>query len=1040
MKWTPEQQTAIYQRNPATLVSAAAGSGKTAVLIQRIYSLLEEDRLELDRMLVVTFTRAAAAEMRERLSKKLHEGAAQSLHIQNQLDKLDRASISTLHVFCSQVLREFFHLVNMDPTAKIVEGGERDYLMDQALLETLEEAYEKAEPPFVALAQRYTDKVMIELVQSLYAFLMAQPQPFAWLNHHLTALPATPQQLMDHPWVHSLCADLLIDARGALDLAEEMAILCEGEDAIDYCREVSLADFKLSDDLCTVLEKKDPDLWVFADEVTFLPLTRVPRKKTEAQALWYEEYKKKRKQWKDLFQKILPLLPKNMGATLEDIQSTRLPLEGLAALTRSFYEHFSALKKDRNLFDFYDLEHQTLVVLQNPEAQSLLQGRFDAIFVDEYQDISGIQEAILQKLHQHNQLFMVGDVKQSIYRFRLADPTLFLDKYRRFSKDEKAKNRKIDLQKNFRSAPQVLQGVNEVFERVMNRAVTEIDYDDEAKLIAGLPYDPYAEVALYINLPQDNPPVDRDDKDDQPEEETPLTKIEQEATIIAQYFTSLYGKPVIKNGQEQALTWRDMVVLLPKAKNVAKKVATILQSKGIPVYSDADEEYFSLPEVDQVMAFLRIVDNPFQDYPLLQVLKSSPFYFTEEELSAIRLFSPNRGRFFHENFFELLKEDSPLGQRCKKAYNQIDYWQKQAAYLSLDKFLWQLLWDTSLYTLSGAMAGGEVRQGNLRLLCQRGHDFYQNQQGTLHDFLLLGATLQSYGDNQTAKVLGEGEDVVRLMTIHKSKGLEFPVVAVMELGSRLHGRPNHSDLCLHKSLGLAINYLNPQKRIKRNTLGQQALQLRSKLEEKAEKARLLYVAMTRAKNKLLLVGSLSRLSAAWRWGLPPGPYSIAEAASLLDWVAQALFFKEEGAPLRALVNLENSFSTASQQGVTLWNIKTFANISLLSVDNFTSFHQLQNDLLALGNRPVFEPLFPFYLPEERQKAAPLKTSVSSLTKKEVFPARYIPSEEETTLTKGKGEILTLPLQLSPIAALPAFLQENPRPSPQPSGAALPTRP
>ncbi len=1014
-RWTQEQHQAIYDRNQSLLISAAAGSGKTAVLIERIYSLIAQDEMDVERMLVVTFTRAAAAEMRERLHRRLQEDAQNNLHVRKQLDKLDRASISTLHVFCGRVIKEFFSTIYMDPTARLFEGGERSALFDQALAAAMEQAYETASKPFMDLAHRYNDEQIAQMVQTLYSFLMAQSQPWAWLSRHCHQLP-NQNSLSSHPWFLSTCKDLSVQAQGLIALAEDMALWCQEKNAIPYCAQINQEDMALSIRLYEGLAHPGPLVWDLASSITLLSLGKVPRKKTDEEAAWYAIYQNKRQKWKDLLQKkILPQVPARLEKTLADIQNTAQALQGLEEVTLLFHEKFSTYKKERNVYDFNDLEHKTLEILQNPYPRQVLKERFDALFVDEYQDTSDIQEAILQALHENNQLFMVGDVKQSIYRFRLADPSLFLKKHQHFSSDPTAEKRKIDLQQNFRSHPHILLGINQVFNRIMDDRITEIRYDDKAQLIPALAFEEPAPIHLAVNLASFTAPAA--DKQEAP------TKVQQEALFIADYLLNRHGSLIEEKGKKRHLTWKDMVVLMPKAKGVAKILADVLQEKGIPVYSDADEEYFSLPEVDTVMAFLQLIDNPLQDLPLLRVLKASPFLFSEEELAQIRLSLPEKKNPFHQCFFTLAQEgeESDLQKRCRNVSEQLDLWRKEALLLPLDQFIWRLLWDTRIYSLSGAMAAGEIRQGNLRLLCQKAYDFAQTQRGGLHEFILLTTSLSSTGDSQTAKILGEGEDVVRLMTIHKSKGLEFPLVVVMGLGSNMHLGGGKGELLLHKELGLALNYMNVPARITRKTFGQKAISLRKKIEEKAERARLLYVAMTRAKNHLLLIGTPSRESDLAAWALPPGPYSIGEANSMLDWVCQSVLPMEEGAPLREAAAKSNTFSPGYQQGANPWKIKVLKNFPTSPVEKEQSIHRSVETLLA---RAVAAPsLYPFYDPLP-PTALPIKTSVSSLNNQNLFQKHFVENQEETPATKGAGEILVSPLALSPLPALPDFMGQD----------------
>ncbi len=1031
-KWTDAQQQAIQARNPMLLVSAAAGSGKTAVLVERILTMIRKDGLDVGRMLVVTFTRAAAAEMRERILKALNDAADAEENLREQALKVDRASISTLHVFCGRVVREHFQAAGLDPTARLIEGGEQDALYRQALDDTLLMAHEEGRPGFLQLSEQFDDKDIMEMADGLYRFLMSLPEPWRWLHKRMVDFP-NEHEINNHPWAQQFLKGMKLQLEGVTDAANALLSMMNDAFADTSCEAVLHADIQQIKSLAAAAEQSMEALRTAWDQRNF-PRFPVMRKKSPETMAWGEKLKNRRAGIRESVAKIMESAPKDMAQAARDIAHTKPALRSLMRLTRKLHRRYEALKRERNVYDFNDLEHKTLAVLGRPEFRDAVRSRFDAVFIDEYQDISGIQEAILQAVHGGRGLFLVGDVKQSIYRFRLADPTLFLEKSRQASPSGEASFRRISLQENFRSARPVIEGVNLVFESVMREDVTEIGYDGEARLLAGRKPGGEFPVELHVLRPPEEAA-----EEDSDGEETP-TRAEREARRAALCIRRLMGQRFLdkETGELRPFRWRDIAVLLPKAKNTARLVAQVFQKEGIPVYSEADEEYFGLPEIAFMMALLQVLDNPMQDIPLLTTLRSPCFSLDEETLAMIRLALPGRDVPFHSAFFHCARQDDALGKLCASVAEKLENWRFLSRSLPLDKLMWQLLSQTGIYTRSGALPAGDARQANLRLLCERAAAYEQALGDGLHGFLAHGENLKKSGDSVTAKVLGETEDVVRIMTIHKSKGLEFPAVVVMELGGRMHRAGHASPLSIHRELGLGIPCIHPEDRIRIRTLAEKSMALKVLGEEKAERARLLYVAMTRARERLILIGTASGKDPAGRWAMTPGSYRVWQAGSMLDWIAQAVYPLPEAAPLRAwkdglstaqpVSNAESgeqcTTSTGYPQDHIPWDIHVWTDNDGKGVEKKENIHTQTARLLQQVSRPVPADIMRRLAPPAAQAAVhlPLKTSVTSLCKQRLLPG-FLPGEgEETQEIKARPEEMALPLRLSPLPARPGFLE------------------
>ena len=988
--WTKQQEQAIRARNHTILVSAAAGSGKTAVLVERIVSLVREGA-SMNRMLIVTFTKAAAAEMRQRLAKRIsREAISREPAMVKALDELETTQISTIHSFCQRVIRSHFEQVGVDPLVRVCDEQQQKLLFESAFTTAMDELLDEGmDENFRLLADAWEQDTLLSLTAQLYSFLMALPKPFAWLDAHVEQLS---QPFLAQPWAETLenAAKLQLEA---LD-DELLAIrrLFDLPNAVMDRMEALNADAQL----VSVLQGLDGEALRTAVANFALPRLSPKRGLSEEEKEWGKRFTEGRTALKKRVEKVNALLNPDLARLERELPAIQAQLRGLSALVKRTHQHFREEKNARNCMDFGDMERYTLDILEQPEARAQMQGEFDHIFVDECQDVSQVQDAILQAIHgEQNCLFMVGDVKQSIYRFRKADPTLFLGRMQTFSAEETARERKIVLQQNFRSSFPVLDATNRVFRQTMRPAVTELTYAPEDELICGIGAredDPHVTVHLLRT------------EDIKEEDEQKNATLRAEAHVVAQRIKVLLGTQMPDG---KTISYRDMVILLAQTANVAQEIVDVLTEEGIPTFFDGAESYFDLPEIMDMKALLSLLDNAQQDLPLLSVLKMVPFSLTDEELAQIRLMQTGRDVPFYQAFAKACGGEDELAQKCRKISEKLETWRFQAEVMRLSDFIWHLMTDSGYYAAVGALPKGALRQGNLRMLYERVQAFEAEGGVTLAAFIARMDEQQRGGDSMSAKMLGENEDLVRVMTMHKSKGLEFPVVFLMNLSrSILRTRP--SAMQLHPKLGVALPYINRELNIRRKTLMQEAFEEQRQLDELAERARLLYVAMTRSKRHLELVASVTDKERA-KWDAPLSDSRVKDAGSMIAWVMQAISTDA------------HTKSTSYPQASTPWDCRDWDELPQKTVDKVGETETDASKVLSLLQAAPPADVFP----EKTVQAdiLPLKTSVSALVKKQA-DALPLSDAEEDAETKHAVDENGTSLLLSELPRRPAFMEEK----------------
>ncbi|MBM7565635.1 ATP-dependent helicase/nuclease subunit A [Paenibacillus sacheonensis] len=977
--WTDDQWRAIVTGGSNILVAAAAGSGKTAVLVERIIRKIAADT-DVDRLLVATFTKAAAAEMKERiriaLEKELDK-KPDSDHLRRQLALMGRASITTLHSFCLDVIRRYYSLIGLDPGFRIANETEAELLRMDVLDELFEERYAELDGPdggaFLALVDRFGgergDEPLYALVLKLYNFAQSHPWPKAWLQAAAASFRVEDaSELGRSEWVTSLGSAVALTLQGAESLLEQAMSIARLPAGPDAYGETFQDDLGVVRTLIGSVENSSWETWHEAFAAASFGKLKAQRgdagdKELQQQAKDLREQAKK--MIGGLNDELFARTPEEFAAELRE--SAPL-METLAGLVDEFGTRFEAAKLEKGLIDFGDMEHYCLRILRDgsstpdsmtPSSAALeYQQQFDEILLDEYQDTNMVQEAIVTLISRpgRGNRFMVGDVKQSIYRFRLAEPGLFLRKYKSYKAAAEAADKRnslaehatgtmegadsigeavedtdaeygvrIDLARNFRSRQEVVDGVNEVFRAIMREKAAEMDYDERAELVCGASYPsagdggpPERYAVEFAVLDRGNgedgeerpAAADVDTVSDAEDGESPaenaedLQIVQLEARWIARQILRLRGmagtaaeEPFLvydgKKGRKRPLAWRDIVILLRADKQWAPVIIEELQQQGIPAYAELSSGYFEATEVETVLSLLRVIDNPYQDIPLAGTLRSPIFGLSGEELARIRIAG---GRVSYFEAVRTAADDLSLHDETRTKLHRfleaLETWRNEARQGSLADLLWRIYRETGYYDLVGGMTGGLQRQANLRALHDRTRQYEATTLRGLFRFLrFIDRMRDSGGDLGTARALGEQEDVVRIMSIHKSKGLEFPVVFAAGLGKSFNRRDLHSPFLMHKQLGFGPRYVDTDLRVAYPTLPYLAIKQRLAMESLAEEMRILYVALTRPKEKMFLVGTVGdaeKQLQRWQSALDADgqlpDFRIAGAARFLDWL------------------------------------------------------------------------------------------------------------------------------------------------------------
>ncbi len=914
--WTDDQWSAIVSSGRDILVAAAAGSGKTAVLVERMIRKIttEEDPIDVDRLLVVTFTNASAAEMKHRIAEALEKELAKnpgSLHIRRQLSLLNRASISTLHSFCLQVLKKYYYMIDLDPGFRMADQTEGELLGDEVLDELFEDEYAKGNQAFFELADRYTtdrhDLDLQDLVKRVYEYSRSHPDPEVWLQSFVRLYDVTEESKMEElPFYQYVREDAEMALFGAKQKLEKALELTKAPGGPAPRADNFLDDLQQIEELISCRHDFDA-LYERVPAVSFKRAKAV--KGDEFDKALLDEATDLRNGAKKLIEKVkTDYFTRSPQDHLKSLADMKPVIETLVQLVISYGKRFEAAKQEKSIIDFSDLEHYCLAILTEvdeegrrvpSEAAVYYQDQFHEVLVDEYQDTNLVQESILQLVKSGNEeagnLFMVGDVKQSIYRFRLAEPLLFLGKYKRFTESGAGTGQKIDLNQNFRSRSDILDSTNFLFKQLMGGKIGEVDYDEQAALKLGASYPPNDAAKTELLL------IDSADDADSSEDAEDFETVHWEAKAIAGEIRKLVSSPFkVYDGKTKThrnIQYRDIVILL-RSMPWAPQLMEELKNQGIPVYANLTSGYFEAVEVAAALSVLKVIDNPYQDIPLASVLRSPIVGCDENELALIRL-EKKKAPFYEALKAYIANADrhDELYQKLRTFYDSLQKWRSFSTNHSVSELIWEVYRDTGYFDYAGGMPGGKQRQANLRVLYDRARSYEATAFRGLFRFLRFIERMQERGDDLgTARALSEQEDVVRLMTIHSSKGLEFPVVFTAGLGRSFNMMDLNKSYLLDKELGFGTKYIHPELRISYPTLPLVAMKKKMRRELLSEELRVLYVALTRAKEKLFLVGSCKNREkqlAKWQAQADRADWLLSEfdryqASSYLDFIGPAL--------------------------------------------------------------------------------------------------------------------------------------------------------
>ena len=1012
--WTDAQWRAIFATGRDVLVSAAAGSGKTAVLIERLIQKMirEDDPIDVDQLLVVTFTNASAAEMRHRMAEALERELVknpEAHHIRRQLSLLNKAQISTLHSFCLSIVKQYAYVLDMDPGFRLANDAEAALLRDDVLVDVLESAYQAEDPEDVyRLIDSFTtdrdDQAIEVVIDKLFGAARVHPEPAKWL----ASIPAQ-YKLADDAVIDDLAfidplkltiKHTLEEAYAMTEEVRQYALLPDGPAPLGAT--VEQDQLLLAEAIRLISSHSWQETYDYFQGLKFATAGRIPKDSCDEDLV--KKAKDKRDQLKKRVMKLKEeYFTRSPARLLEEMNMMHPLLETLVELTTAYGDRYKAVKSERGLVDFSDLEHFALQILTSEVDGKLVpsaiaedvMAQFKEVLVDEYQDTNRLQETILQIVKSgteaNGNLFMVGDVKQSIYRFRLAEPMLFLHKYLTFTSEPEQSGVKIDLNANFRSRPEVLHATNFIFSQIMGQRVGEIDYDDAAALKPGAPYrDGEATVELALLTTQDEELMPEEDVGNaELVEQEDLKKSQWEARYMIQKIKSLMeAKTMVVDpwsNKERLLEYRDIVILM-RSMTWSEDLTEEFKQAGIPLYAELKKGYFDALEVMIMLNTLRIVDNPYQDIPLASVLRAPFVGLTESELSRIRLSAPK------EPFYEALKQFVRKGEsgihpataeKLQRFLLQFEEWRHLARRGSLAELIWRIYMDTYYYEMVGAMANGKQRQSNLRALHDRALAYEQTSFRGLFRFLRFIDRMKKRGDDLgTARAMSEKENVVRLMTIHSSKGLEFPYVFIAGLGRDFNQMDFNELYLFDQTFGLAVKAIDPEKRISYTSLPFLAMKEKKQLELKSEEMRVLYVAMTRAKEKLLLVATVKDVdktlskwedaSVAADTMLPE--YVRARAKGFLDWIGPAVARHADYASWQGRPNANGIEDPSSWSFETVYVEQLRQDHIVVDMPQIESIQQLVTEDLKAEVARRFDTAYPF----ERAITKRSKQSVSEL--------------------------------------------------------------
>lgn len=972
--WTTEQQAVIDNRKSNLLVSAAAGSGKTAVLIERIIQLIldKENAINIDELLVVTFTKAAASEMRERVGNAIEEALEKNSddkHLQKQMMLLNKADICTIDSFCGNVLKNNFHLTDLDSNIKVADPTEIEIIASEVMEDLFESLYEEDDEEFLRLVEWYSGKTnddsLVNMILTVNNFVNSSPYPEKWLDDSAKffdtedkddkfyiekyLVPTIKDTIMDIDY----SKDILVEMIEEISYLEELYPYIEMiNTTVKYAEEINL---KLRE-MINLCETKDYSSDIFIEEMKIVQnlideYKKIKEKQKPPAARKGVFSEETLKVYRDVKKEIAPiegsveescdkLINLNVDYIVEENKILYPYMLAISNICKKFRNRFSEKKKYMGVVDFADVEHYALDILTDEKDGKIVPSEvalnyremYVEVFTDEYQDSNYVQELILSMVSREDipNRFMVGDVKQSIYRFRQAMPEIFMEKYENYDhyiEKPDSNNKKIMLYANFRSRAEVLEGCNHVFSSIMRKETGELDYTKEERLNPQAKFEELNDENANIGGPVEVYILSEEKKEGKSEDDEldDLESFSKQSVYIANIIYKMVNPE--KNSKQymvfdkklneyRPVQYRDIVILMRAPGTKAIELEEIMAYYDIPVYSEAGVGYFSTIEVDTMVNLLKIIDNPIQDIPLISVMRSPIFGFSPSELAKIRLVKKNK-RFYEavENLYnnkiyddeseedvDLPEDIMEIRAKVVKFIDTIDEFRRKSLLMSVDEFIWYLLRETGYYTYVGMLEMGVQRQNNLMLLFERARQYEKSSYKGIFNFINYIDRMKSRdSDLGEAKSMSEESNVVRVMSIHKSKGLEFPVVIVANSEKRFNKSLGDSNISLHQIMGYGPKVLDNLKKVQFDSFTKKMVDRTKNREIVAEEMRLLYVAMTRAKEKLVFVGKIGEKEKQIdKWKKTPknselniDSKAVISAQNYLDWIMPTIVNLEE---------------------------------------------------------------------------------------------------------------------------------------------------
>ncbi len=893
------------------------GSGKTTVLVERIVNKIINEKIDIDKLLIVTFTNAAASEMRQRILEAIYakiDENPNNIHLQRQILLLNKANISTIHSFCLEVIKNYFYEIGVSSNFRIGDTSEMELLKQETLEEVFENLYEKNDKGFINLVNLYSgyrdDDSLKELILKIYNYSQSMPFPEEWIRESIEKFNL--KNKLEQDFSKTLWGKILVEysfdeIKLCVNDLEILSKKLEREIDLERYYDTILNDIQNLKNLIKTSKSWD-DIYTNLNNIKFGTWPRQPKTDCELK----EECKGIRDivkgRIKDLINKIFIY---SSNEANKDIYEMYNILKTLENIILEFSNKYQDNKKDKNIIDFSDIEHYALKILVKKDEEGNYiptdiaknyKDKFIEIAIDEYQDSNLVQEYILTTISNGSNIFMVGDVKQSIYKFRQARPELFLEKYDRYilaedDSKECTDNTKIQLFKNFRSRKNILDITNIIFEDIMSKKLGDIEYDEKEYLNYGANFEDSNDRELDSEKVElDIIDMAEDEEKDKVEEEV-LEKTEIEAKFVANRIKELLNSNLCVYDKKEGyrkVTYRDVVILLRTTSNVSQVYEDELSKLELPVFSDSSASYFETEEIQIILSVLKIIDNPNSDIPLVAVLRSEIGGFTDNELVEIRLASKNTS--YYEALEEVKNngEESNLKEKVVNFLKMLDEWQQKQEYLGLDELIWYIYESTNYYDFVNSSPNGKLKTANLKLLFEKAKDYEKASFKGLYNFInYIDKISKSSGDVGSAKIIGENENVIRIMSIHKSKGLEFPVVFLCGTGKMFNLQDLNQSILLHQDMGFGPKYINYERKIEYNTLAKEAIRIKSLNEILSEEMRLLYVATTRAKEKLIITGCDKNIkkSITEKENMAPNNensklniVNIRKAKSYLDWL------------------------------------------------------------------------------------------------------------------------------------------------------------